>query len=48
MKVIKDKVIKEINDEALLADYICAGWSKVEDRKPSRFERLERLERDDK
>lgn len=48
MKVKKDGVVKEINSEALLADYICAGWNKVEEKKTSRFERLERLEREDK
>lgn len=30
MKVIKNGVIKEINDENLLALYIGAGWKRVE------------------
>lgn len=46
MKVKKDNVVKELNDENLLADYICAGWQKVEERKPLRMERnIERAEK---
>lgn len=26
MKVQKDNIIKEVNEESLLADYIAAGW----------------------
>lgn len=42
MKVKKDNVIKEINDEALLADYLTAGWEKVEERKIPRLERIDK------
>lgn len=31
MKVQKDGIIKEIEDERLAADYISAGWKKVEE-----------------
>lgn len=26
MKVQKDNIVKEINDDSLLADYMAAGW----------------------
>lgn len=41
MKLKKGKVIKDIRDENLLADYMSAGWEKVEEvpekRKESKF-----------
>ena len=45
MKVEKDNIIKDIDNEALLADYISAGWKivnekKVTERKPIRTERI--------
>ena len=47
MKVQKGNVVKHIDSEALLADYITAGWKKVEDKKPSKYDRLERVKDND-
>ena len=32
MKIEKDGIIKELEDEFMLADYIAAGWKKVEEK----------------
>lgn len=45
MKVQKGEIIKEINEEGLLADYISAGWKKVEDKieekeRKSKFDKI--------
>ena len=32
MKVEKDGIIKELEDECLLADYINAGWKEYEEK----------------
>lgn len=47
MKVQKDNVVKDIDSEALLADYISAGWEKVEEKRPSRYDRIEREKNND-
>ena len=47
MKVKKEGVVKHIDSEALLADYITAGWKKVEEKKPSKYDRLERVKDND-
>ena len=33
MKVQKDNIIKEVNEESLLANYIAAGWKPFEEKK---------------
>lgn len=38
MKIKKGDVIKEIEEENLLSDYISAGWKKIEENKEKKKE----------
>lgn len=39
MKLEKNGVIKDIEQESIIADYILAGWKKVEAKKTAKIER---------
>lgn len=45
MKLQKNGIIKEIADERLVADYISAGWEKVEEKakEKSKFDKIKEL-----
>lgn len=48
MKLIKDGIVKEVDNRGLVADYVSAGWKLVEDKKDESKPKVDKKNEDDR